>query len=126
MVKGKAGLACLTGGGRFFRTLSGRFLMLTVAFVMLAEVLIFLPSIARFLYDSLVERLKMAQRVRRVMARLPDKDRFLIERYYYHEQTLELVGASMGLSKSWTSRLHARALALLREELDAESSGKYD
>ena len=48
-------------GGRFFRTLSGRFLLLTVAFVMLAEVLIFLPSIARFRYDFLVERLKMAQ-----------------------------------------------------------------
>ncbi len=52
-----------SGGGlrRFFRTLSGRFLILTVAFVMLAEVLIFLPSIARFRYDYLVERLKMAQ-----------------------------------------------------------------
>ena len=35
--------------------------MLTVAFVMLAEVLIFLPSIARFRYDFLAERLKMAQ-----------------------------------------------------------------
>jgi hypothetical protein len=46
---------------RFYRTLSGRFLLLTVAFVMLAEVLIFLPSIARFRYDVLTERLKMAQ-----------------------------------------------------------------
>ena len=45
----------------FLRTLSGRFLMLTVAFVMLAEILIFLPSIARFRYDFLAERLKMAQ-----------------------------------------------------------------
>jgi signal transduction histidine kinase len=35
--------------------------LLTVAFVMLAEVLIFLPSIARFRYDFLAERLKMAQ-----------------------------------------------------------------
>lgn len=54
-------MAALGGIGRFFRTLSGRFLLLTVAFVMLAEVLIFLPSIARFRYDFLVERLKMAQ-----------------------------------------------------------------
>jgi signal transduction histidine kinase len=45
----------------FFKTLSGRFLLLTAAFVMLAEVLIFLPSIARFRYDFLAERLKMAQ-----------------------------------------------------------------
>ena len=54
-------MAAFGGIGRFFRTLSGRFLLLTVAFVMLAEVLIFLPSIARFRYDFLVERLKMAQ-----------------------------------------------------------------
>ncbi len=51
----------MAGRSRFFRTLSGRFLLLTVAFVMLAEVLIFLPSIARFRYDVLAERLKMAQ-----------------------------------------------------------------
>ena len=57
----KAGQAGKTWRGGFFRTLSGRFLLLTVAFVMLAEVLIFLPSIARFRYDYLVERLKMAQ-----------------------------------------------------------------
>ena len=34
--------------GNFFRTLSGRLLLLVVAFVMLAEVLILVPSIARF------------------------------------------------------------------------------
>ena len=68
---------------------------------------------------ELIERQQMAQRVRRVMKRLPDKERFLIEHYYYHDQTLEQVGASMGLSKSWTSRLHARAIALLRDALAA-------
>ena len=42
-------------------TLSGRFLLLTVAFVMLAEVFIFVPSIARFRADVMMDRLKMAQ-----------------------------------------------------------------
>ena len=42
-------------------TLSGRFLLLTVAFVMLAEVLIFVPSIARYRADFLLMRLKEAQ-----------------------------------------------------------------
>jgi signal transduction histidine kinase len=46
---------------RFLDTLSGRFFLLTIAFVMLAEILIFLPSVARYRYDLLVERLKMAQ-----------------------------------------------------------------
>ena len=42
-------------------TLSGRFLILTTAFVMLAEVLIFVPSVARFREDYLRNRLERAQ-----------------------------------------------------------------
>jgi signal transduction histidine kinase len=44
-----------------FNTLSGRFLLLTVAFVMLAEVLIFVPSVALFREDYLRMRLEKAQ-----------------------------------------------------------------
>ena len=47
--------------GVFLNTLSGRFLILTVAFVMLAEILIFVPSIARFRADYLLMRLEKAQ-----------------------------------------------------------------
>lgn len=47
--------------GRFLNTLSGRFLLLTVAFVMLAEILIFVPSIARFRADYLLLHLEKAQ-----------------------------------------------------------------
>lgn len=42
-------------------SLSGRFLILTTVFVMLAEVLIFVPSIARFREDYLLNRLERAQ-----------------------------------------------------------------
>ncbi|SFR31566.1 Histidine kinase-, DNA gyrase B-, and HSP90-like ATPase [Yoonia tamlensis] len=42
-------------------SLSGRFLILTVIFVMLAEVFIFVPSIARFRQDYLNARLERAQ-----------------------------------------------------------------
>ncbi len=42
-------------------TLSGRFLILTTVFVMLAEVLIFVPSVARFREDYLQLRLERAQ-----------------------------------------------------------------
>ena len=44
-----------------FNTLSGRFLILTIVFVMLAEVLIFVPSAARFRQDYLNARLERAQ-----------------------------------------------------------------
>ncbi|WP_371037584.1 sensor histidine kinase [Rhodosalinus sp. FB01] len=42
-------------------SLSGRFLILTVVFVMIAEVLIFVPSVARFREDYLLARLERAQ-----------------------------------------------------------------
>jgi len=58
-MKADVGLTARRGG--FWNTLSGRFLMLTVGFVMLAEVLIFVPSIARFRADFLTMRLEKAQ-----------------------------------------------------------------
>ncbi|MCF3593465.1 HAMP domain-containing histidine kinase [Rhodobacteraceae bacterium LMO-12] len=42
-------------------SLSGRFLILTTIFVMLAEILIFVPSVARFREDYLFSRLERAQ-----------------------------------------------------------------
>jgi signal transduction histidine kinase len=42
-------------------SLSGRFLVLTIVFVMLAEVLIFVPSVSRFRLDYLSDRLERAQ-----------------------------------------------------------------
>lgn len=45
----------------FLNSLTGRFLLLTIIFVMLAEVLIFVPSVARFRVDYLQERLERSQ-----------------------------------------------------------------
>ena len=44
-----------------FNSLSGRLLILTTVFVMIAEVLIFVPSIARFREDYMINRLERAQ-----------------------------------------------------------------
>ena len=45
----------------FFNTLSGRFSGLTILFVMIAEVLIFVPSVANFRRDYLQNRLELSQ-----------------------------------------------------------------
>ncbi|KMW60090.1 Sensor histidine kinase [Candidatus Rhodobacter oscarellae] len=45
----------------FLNSLSGRFLILTTVFVMLAEIMIFVPSVARFREDYLLMRLEKAQ-----------------------------------------------------------------
>lgn len=43
------------------RSLSGRLLLMTVIIVMITEIFVFLPSVARFRQDFLLERLQMAQ-----------------------------------------------------------------
>src|SRR6188472_1782807 len=55
-----------------FNTLSGRFLGLMIVFVMIAEVLIFVPSVARFREDYLQNRLEMAQLAALALLATPD------------------------------------------------------
>jgi signal transduction histidine kinase len=55
-------------------TLSGRFLGLTILFVVIAEVLIFVPSIARFRSDYLQNRLELAQLAALAKLAAPDEE----------------------------------------------------
>ena len=57
------------------------------------------------------------QHVRAAVAALPEKERQLMELYYFEDKTLEEAGAALGLSKSWACRLHARAVNQLRRAL---------
>jgi RNA polymerase sigma factor for flagellar operon FliA len=56
-----------------------------------------------------------AARLRACVADLPERERILIEACYFRHQTISDAGAELGLSKSWASRLHARALTHLNE-----------
>lgn len=55
--------------------------------------------------------------LRDAMGQLPERESFLIESCYYNDKRLGEAGRELGISKSWTSRLHERALARLRREL---------
>ena len=55
--------------------------------------------------------------VRKTIAGLGDQERQLMEMYYYREMSLQEVGDHLGLSKSWTSRLHGRVVDKLRRIL---------
>ena len=57
---------------RFINTLTGRFLALTIIFVMIAEIMIFVPSVARFRVDYLQERLELSQVASLVLLASPD------------------------------------------------------
>lgn len=57
----------------FLNSLTGRFLLLTIVFVMLAEVLIFVPSVARFRMDYLQARLDSSQLATLALLASPSK-----------------------------------------------------
>jgi RNA polymerase sigma factor FliA len=56
--------------------------------------------------------------VRETIKKLNDQERQLLEMYYYKEMSLQEVGEKLGLSKSWTSRLHARVIDKLHRLLE--------
>jgi RNA polymerase sigma factor for flagellar operon FliA len=70
-----------------------------------------------------LERRQAELAVQRALAELPETEQRLIRMYYFEERTLEEVGVALGLSKSWTSRLHARAIDLLQEALRNQGPG---
>jgi RNA polymerase sigma factor FliA len=73
--------------------------------------------------DVAVDSHRLSHRVRQAVAALPDKERRLMELYYFADKNLEEAGAELGLSKSWACRLHARAVDLLRDAMDDGQDG---
>lgn len=64
---------------------------------------------------------KIKEKVCDAIESLPDKERKLIKMYYFQNKTLEEIGEQLDLSKSWTSRLHARGLELLYKKISSMS-----
>jgi len=53
---------------------------------------------------------------------LPDKERLVIREFYFNDKSfVEIANEHERLSKSWVSRLHARALRLLNEAYSAKN-----
>jgi RNA polymerase sigma factor (sigma-70 family) len=63
--------------------------------------------------EQVVSRRELSDRVREAIARLPEPERSLLERHDYGGETLVEVAASLGLSRSWASRLRKRAIERL-------------
>lgn len=59
-------------------------------------------------------------RVRRALGRLAERERALVEGFYFEGRQFDEVAAELGISKSWASRLHAKALSQLRAALEEE------
>jgi RNA polymerase sigma factor for flagellar operon FliA len=73
--------------------------------------------------EEAVGHAELLGRIRAAIAARPEAERKLLERHYFEDVQFEEVSRELGLSKSWASRLHARAIegvqkALKRERVD--------
>lgn len=60
--------------------------------------------------ESVVGRAEVLDAIKAAIAERPEAERRLLERHYFDDVTFEEAAREMGLSKSWASRLHARAI----------------
>lgn len=68
--------------------------------------------------EKLLEQKRQAKKIKEIVATLPEKERTIIEQYYFRDKKfVDIASGFGGYSKSWVSRLHDRALGMLREKL---------
>lgn len=67
--------------------------------------------------EEQVGRAELVARVRAAIDARPDNERTLLVRHYFDDVTFEEAAREIGLSKSWASRLHARAIEALARDL---------
>lgn len=60
--------------------------------------------------EDAVARAEILAKIRAAIAERPDAERTLLMRHYFDDVTFEEAAREIGLSKSWASRLHARAI----------------
>lgn len=67
--------------------------------------------------EDTAARRELVAILRREIAKQPDAERALLERHYFDDVTFEEAAREIGLSKSWASRLHTRAIENLSRSL---------
>ena len=67
--------------------------------------------------EDVLARAELASLVRAIVSKLPTLERALVERSYFSGLTLAQAAASIGVSRSWAHRVHARAMETLEREL---------
>ncbi|MCC7539052.1 MAG: sigma-70 family RNA polymerase sigma factor [Deltaproteobacteria bacterium] len=67
--------------------------------------------------DVTLERAETIAQVRRVLDGLPERERAVLVAHYVEGRRFDELAAEWGISKAWMSRLHWRALDLLKDGL---------
>lgn len=79
------------------------------------------PSVAANPYSA-TELADLRGVVRRLVDRLPDREREIIRQHYFHEREFQLVAQDLGVTKGRVSQLHSQALVRIATLLDQASS----
>lgn len=99
------------------RALDGALGRLAVAYTIAASVESDEPGVEHETPEMQVLRRRQAERVRSAVNNLSEREAFLIRGHYLEGRPLDELSAALGLSKSWGSRLHTKALERLRRML---------
>jgi RNA polymerase sigma factor for flagellar operon FliA len=70
--------------------------------------------------EDAVARAELLAHVRAMIDSLPAEEAELVKRHYLEGERFDQVAQSLGLSKSWASRLHTRAMQRLSKRLRRE------
>lgn len=63
--------------------------------------------------EERLAREELRRALRSAVEVLPERERALVERHYFAGENFDVIAGDLGLSKSWASRLHARAMESL-------------
>jgi len=69
--------------------------------------------------EQAVEQAQLLAVIREAITELPHEEAELVRRHYLEGARFDHVATELGLSKSWASRLHTRALTRLAKRLRA-------
>ncbi len=67
--------------------------------------------------EEATEQAELLKLVTDALATLPEQEALLVRRHYFEGERFDNVAAELGLSKSWASRLHTRAIERLTKRL---------
>jgi RNA polymerase sigma factor for flagellar operon FliA len=71
--------------------------------------------------EEILIRRELCSRFENALLELPSQEAELVRRHYLEGERFDHVAASMGLSKSWASRLHRRAMERLSKRIHAQN-----
>jgi len=87
-----------------------------------------LGTFAEVTPEEQTERAELTDQLQQALTKLPERERALIHRHYYGGEPFDAIARDLGISKSWASRLHERAISALAKALrgDEDDDGDED